>query len=369
MTTRHGGPRPAVLRPGGRGRRDLPRPDPDRHHQLRRRVRAGGAQGGRARRRAARRGRHRGRAVRAASRAAPTWWPAGAVRRRRAPLLLHGHLDVVPAEADDWPVAPVLRRDPGRLPLGPRRGRHEGLRRDAALGGPGAGPGRRRAASGRSVLCFTADEEAGGHQGAEQIAGRASTATCSRAAPRRSARSAGSAPRSRGRRLYLIEAAEKGMAWMRLTARGRAGHGSMVNDDNAVTRLSAAVARIGAHEWPVRLTPTMQALLAAVGELAGTEATPENAEALVEEFGAAARMLGAVIRNTANPTMLERRLQGQRDPDRGDRARRRPVPAGLRGRVLRHPRRARAATGSSVDYVSAPAAAGRRRTTATSSTR
>jgi acetylornithine deacetylase/succinyl-diaminopimelate desuccinylase-like protein len=104
--------------------------------------------------------------------------------------------------------------------------------------------------------------------------------------------------------MYLIEAAEKGMAWMRLTARGRAGHGSMINRDNAVTELAAAVARIGAHQWPVRLTPTMRTLLAAVGELAGTEATPENAEGLVEEFGGAARMLGAVLRNTTNPTML-----------------------------------------------------------------
>jgi acetylornithine deacetylase/succinyl-diaminopimelate desuccinylase-like protein len=49
----------------------------------------------------------------------------------------------------------------------------------------------------------------------------------------------------------------------------------------------------------------MRVLLGAVGELAGTEATPENAEALVEEFGSAARMLGAVIRHTTNPTMLE----------------------------------------------------------------
>jgi acetylornithine deacetylase/succinyl-diaminopimelate desuccinylase-like protein len=78
----------------------------------------------------------------------------------------------------------------------------------------------------------------------------------------------------------------------------------MLHDDNAVTRLAGAVARIGAHQWPVRLTPTMEVLLATVGELAGSEATPDNAEALVEEFGDAARMLGAVIRNTANPTML-----------------------------------------------------------------
>ncbi len=108
----------------------------------------------------------------------------------------------------------------------------------------------------------------------------------------------------RGRRVYLIEAAEKGMAWMRLTATGNAGHGSMRHPDNAVTALAAAVARIGAHEWPVRLTPSMQVLLSSIGELAGVEATPENAEDLVEEFGSAARMLGAVIKHTTNPTML-----------------------------------------------------------------
>ena len=108
----------------------------------------------------------------------------------------------------------------------------------------------------------------------------------------------------RDRRIYLIEAAEKGMAWMKLTARGTAGHGSMINPDNAVSRITAAVARLGAHQWPVRLTPTMQVLLGTVAELAGTEATPDNARALVEEFGGASRMLGAVISNTVNPTML-----------------------------------------------------------------
>jgi acetylornithine deacetylase/succinyl-diaminopimelate desuccinylase-like protein len=95
------------------------------------------------------------------------------------------------------------------------------------------------------------------------------------------------------------------MAWMRLTASGTAGHGSMRNPDNAVTRLAAAVARIGAHEWPVRLTPAMEVCLAAVADLAGTEATPENAGDLIEEFGSAARMLSAVIRNSAAPTMLD----------------------------------------------------------------
>jgi acetylornithine deacetylase/succinyl-diaminopimelate desuccinylase-like protein len=154
-----------------------------------------------------------------------------------------------------------------------------------------------------TVLCFTADEEAGGHQGAEQIVVKRPELLegCKEAI----GEVGGFSATVRGRRVYLIEAAEKGMAWMRLTAKGNAGHGSMRHPDNAVTALATAVARIGAHQWPVRLTPSMRVLLAAIGELAGEEATPDNAEELVEEFGSGARMLGAVIRHTTNPTMLD----------------------------------------------------------------
>jgi acetylornithine deacetylase/succinyl-diaminopimelate desuccinylase-like protein len=219
----------------------------------------------------------------------------------RAPLLLHGHLDVVPAEASDWQVDPFA----GELKDGQVWGRGAVDMKDfdamllsvvRARAAADAAPDR------EVVLCFTADEEAGGHHGAGILVDQHADwfADCTEAV----GEVGGFSATVRGRRVYLIEAAEKGMAWMRLTARGRAGHGSMINDDNAVTRLAGAVARIGAHQWPVRLTPTMEVLLATVGELAGTEATPDNAEALVEEFGDAARMLGAVIRNTANPTML-----------------------------------------------------------------
>lgn len=218
------------------------------------------------------------------------------------PLLLHGHLDVVPAQADDWQVPPF-----------------SGEIRDGYVWGRGAvdmkdfdammlSVIRARARAGvlpdrPIVLAFTADEEAGGHHGAQVILEdhRDWIEDCTEAV----GEVGGFSATVRGRRIYLIEAAEKGMAWMRLKATGRAGHGSMVNTENAVTALAGAVARIGTHEWPVRLTPTMEVLLATVGELAGVEATPENAPALIEEFGSAARMLGNVIRNSANPTMLD----------------------------------------------------------------
>ncbi len=216
-------------------------------------------------------------------------------------LLLHGHLDVVPAAAEDWQVDPFSGEIQDGFVWG--RGAVDMKDFDAMLLSVVRARTRAGAVPERPVvLCFTADEEAGGHLGAQVLVEQHAEQLerCTEAV----GEVGGFSTTIRGQRLYLVEAAEKGMAWMRLTARGRAGHGSMINDDNAVTRLSAAVARIGAHEWPVRLTPTMTTLLASVAELAGTEATPENAEALVEEFGTAARMMGAVIRNTANPTML-----------------------------------------------------------------
>ena len=218
------------------------------------------------------------------------------------PLLLHGHLDVVPADQRDWQVHPF-----------------SGGIKDGYLWGRGAvdmkdfdamllSVVRARAQAGKApdrpmVLCFTADEEAGGHKGAEFLVQKHPDllAGCTEAV----GEVGGFSAVVRGKRFYLIEAAEKGMAWMRLTAKGSAGHGSMRHPDNSVTELAEAVARIGRHKWPVRLTPTMRVLLASVAELVGTEATPENAEALVEEFGTATRMLGAVIRHTTNPTMLD----------------------------------------------------------------
>ncbi len=217
------------------------------------------------------------------------------------PLLLHGHLDVVPADADDWQFHPFS----GEIHDGYLWGRGAVDMKDfdamllsvvRARARAGAVPDRPLA------LCFTADEEAGGHKGAEFLVREHPDllADCTEAI----GEVGGFSTTVRGRRVYLIEAAEKGMAWMRLTAKGNAGHGSMRHPDNAVTELAAAVARLGQHTWPVRLTPSMQVLLSAVGEIAGVEATPENAEQLVEEFGSAARMIGAVIRHTTNPTML-----------------------------------------------------------------
>ncbi len=218
------------------------------------------------------------------------------------PLLIHGHLDVVPAVSSDWQVAPFSGEIKDGMVWG--RGAVDMKDFDAMLLSVVRARVRRGDLPSRPiVLCFTADEEAGGGLGAGHLVEHCREHF--EGVTEAIGEVGGFSTTVKGRRLYLIEAAEKGMAWLRLHSKGSAGHGSMVHPDNAVTRLCAAVARIGAHEWPVRLTPTMQVLLAAVGELAEVTATPENAESLIAEFGPAARMLGAAIRNTANPSMLD----------------------------------------------------------------
>jgi acetylornithine deacetylase/succinyl-diaminopimelate desuccinylase-like protein len=218
------------------------------------------------------------------------------------PILIHGHLDVVPARAEDWQVDPFSGEIQDGCVWG--RGAVDMKDFDAIL----LSVIRARSAAGKQprrpvVLAFTADEEAGGIKGSQFLVENhpEMLADCTDAV----GEVGGFSVTVRDQRMYLVQAAEKGMAWLKLTAHGRAGHGSMRNDDNPVTRLAAGVARLGAYDWPIRLTPTIEVLLATVGELAGIEPTPENVEKLVAEFGPAARMLGAVIRNTANPTVLD----------------------------------------------------------------
>jgi acetylornithine deacetylase/succinyl-diaminopimelate desuccinylase-like protein len=108
-----------------------------------------------------------------------------------------------------------------------------------------------------------------------------------------------------GKRIYLIETAEKGIEWMKLTAHGVAGHGSMVNRENSVTRLAEAIARIGNFTWPQRITRTNEAFLKKVAELTGKQYDAKNLTPVLEELGSISRMMGATLNNSANPSMLE----------------------------------------------------------------
>ncbi|WP_093173641.1 M20/M25/M40 family metallo-hydrolase [Sinosporangium album] len=220
----------------------------------------------------------------------------------RDALLVHGHLDVVPFNAADWTHHPLAGEVADGCVWG--RGAVDMKDMDAMV----LAVVRQRLREGRRpardvVLVFTADEEAGGTYGAQYLTEKHPDVFegCTEAIGEVGGFSVSI---DEARRLYLIEAAEKGIAWMKLTATGRAGHGSMLNSDNAVTELAEAVGRLGRHEWPVRLTPTVRLFLEEASAALNVEFDAGDAEATVAKLGPLARMIGAVLRNTANPTML-----------------------------------------------------------------
>ena len=217
----------------------------------------------------------------------------------RPGLLIHGHLDVVPAQAADWTVDPFAAEIVDGYLYG--RGAVDMKDFDAMLLSVVRARQRAGVIPDRpNLLVFTADEEAGGVQGAHWLVEHrpALFEGCTEAI----GEVGGFSTEVGGKRLYLIESGEKGIAWMRLRARGTAGHGSMRNDDNAVMHLSRGLLALGEHEWPAEPGPSMQLLLAKVRELTGSDGSPDE---LLEHFGPAVRMIGAGIRNTTNATMLQ----------------------------------------------------------------
>ena len=221
----------------------------------------------------------------------------------RPGLVVHGHIDVVPANADDWSVDPFAAEI-----------------RDGAIWGRGAvdmknmdamilAIVRKWARTGYKpprdiVLAFFADEEAGMTFGSRWMAAEHPEvfAGCSEAVSEVGGFSVTVAD---GKRLYFVEAAQKGIHWMKLTAHGRAGHGSMMNDENALTSIAEAVAKIGRYEWPQRYTKTVKALFSKIAQVTGKKYDESDLRPLLSEIGPTARMIGATLQNTANPTMLE----------------------------------------------------------------
>ena len=221
----------------------------------------------------------------------------------RPGLVLHGHIDVVPVNAADWSVDPFSGVIKDGFIWG--RGAVDMKDMDAMILATvrmwqriGYKPPR------NILLAFFADEEAGSNYGSRwlvkhrpeifdgyseavsEVGGFSVTITGEH-------------------RLYLIEAAQKGIQWMKLTAKGTAGHGSFINQDNAVTKVADAVARIGNYEWPQLETKTSNVFFRKIAELTGDKYDPKNVKPLLHHLGDAVKMLGATISNTANPTMLE----------------------------------------------------------------
>ncbi|WP_431806034.1 M20/M25/M40 family metallo-hydrolase [Microbacterium paraoxydans] len=231
----------------------------------------------------------------------------------KSALVVHGHLDVVPAVAEDWTVDPFA-----------------GIVRDGMLWGRGAVDMKNMDAmiltsvadllrAGEQperdlVLAFFADEENGGVEGSALVVKdrpdwfAGATAAISEVG--------GYSISVDDRRAYLLQVGEKALIWIRLVATGRAGHGSRLHEENAVTRLAEAVAAIGRTRWPIRLTPTTAALLEGLSALTGRSA--DDPDALAAAAGPAEAFLRSTFRTTTNPTALTAGYKHNVIPERAE---------------------------------------------------
>ncbi|MGD8194650.1 M20/M25/M40 family metallo-hydrolase [Herbiconiux sp. P18] len=235
--------------------------------------------------------------------------------RSKPALVVHGHTDVVPAIAADWSVDPF-----------------EGVVKDGMLWGRGAvdmknmdamivtaldrilGAGKQPERD--LVIAFFADEEAGGVLGSAYLVREHPELFAG--ATEAISEVGGYSIDLAGRRAYLVQTGEKALIWLKLVARGTAGHGSQVNGDNAVTKLARAVAAIGSRDWPLHLTATTRQLLDRVAAILGTDAKALSPDEIAIATGTASRFISATLRTTANPTGLTAGYKHNVIPDRAE---------------------------------------------------
>ncbi|AIJ23502.1 M20/M25/M40 family metallo-hydrolase [Amycolatopsis methanolica] len=220
----------------------------------------------------------------------------------RGALLVHGHLDVVPADASEWSVHPFS----GAIQDGYVWGRGAVDMKDmlGIMLALARHYKRENIVPPRDIIfAFLADEEAGGKYGAQWLVDNRPD-LFEGATEAISEVGGFSISLKDDVRTYVVETAEKGIRWMKLRVRGTAGHGSMIHHDNAVTKLAAAVARLGQHQFPLVLTDSVREFLAGVTEITGWDFPEDDIDGAVAKLGNISRMIGATLRDTANPTML-----------------------------------------------------------------
>lgn len=225
------------------------------------------------------------------------------------PLLLQGHVDVVPTTGQDW------SRDPfgGELADGFIHGR-------GALDMKGAVAmmvsAVLRAAreglqpAGDVILVVLCDEEAGGDDGAlHLVTERPDLLEGVRYAI---GEFGGFSMDVAGRRFYPIQVDEKRVCWMRATVRGPGGHGSLPMHGGAMARLAALLRTLDRKRLPVHVTPVMERTVAAIGAelpkplalVLGRLLDPRFTDRVLDVLGERGTFFDPLLHNTVNATIV-----------------------------------------------------------------
>ena len=229
-------------------------------------------------------------------------------------LLLLSHLDVVAANAKEWSVDPF-----------------GGIVKDGFVWGRGAIDMKSMTAievmvmkllkrnkvklKGTVMLAATADEEQGGLSGAGYLLRNYPEMI---RADYVLNEGGGLALPVRGKNVYTVQTAEKGILWFRVKARGTPGHGSMPNAaDNSIMRMNEVITKLGNYSSEVLLVPTVKRFLSEIakedarlqGSFSRLLANPELSDEVLDELDGVAKPLADEIwpriRMTVTPTMIQ----------------------------------------------------------------
>lgn len=229
------------------------------------------------------------------------WAPDGTDMSRPA-LLLHGHSDTVPFQADDWSHDPLSGKVDGGCLWG--RGALDMKGYLAMVLSAIRARHRRGEIPSRPIrFIMFADEEGSGTLGSTWM-GTHHPEVFEGVSEAVSEVGGFSLPTPAGNRAYVVQSAEKGLWWFRMHAVGSAGHGSMRNPDNAVARLVAAVQRVCEHQWPDLHHPVQEEFLATVEKTWGITVDRDNPEASLAPIGHLSRMVASGSTNNLTPTVL-----------------------------------------------------------------
>lgn len=229
------------------------------------------------------------------------WAPEGTDTSRPA-LLLHGHSDTVPFEAADWTHHPLSGEIHDNCVWG--RGAIDMKGFLAMVLSAIRARQRRGEAPSRPIrFIMFADEECSGTLGSTWL-GATHPEAFDGVTEAISEVGGFSLTTPQGKRVYVIQSAEKGLWWFRMSATGSAGHGSMRNPDNAVTRVLDALSRIDSYQWPDLHHPVQEEFLNQVAAMWGLTIDRDDLESSLSPIGPLSRMVAACCAHNVTPTVL-----------------------------------------------------------------
>ena len=225
------------------------------------------------------------------------------------PLLMYGHIDVVPTAAQPWEVPPFE----GRLQDGYIWGRGAldmkggvAMMMDAFMRAHQEGADL----PGDVILALVTDEEAGGHTGAEWLVD--AHPELFEGARYAVGEFGGFSKTYRGRKFYMVQVAEKQGCRVQAIARGPGGHGSLVHHDTAPTRMAQFLVKLDRTPLPFHIHPVTRMMVEA---MSGSLPLPDSAflkllinpaftGSMLRRMRTVGKEMEPLFRHTANATII-----------------------------------------------------------------